>query len=74
MQIREHHAITARELGQPYYFTRWFYCTHADCPTKLVMAERYKVLTDIGRRQLAERERLLEQAAAKRREVPIAPP
>jgi hypothetical protein len=32
-QIREHERITEKHLRQPFYFTRWFYCTHDDCDT-----------------------------------------
>src|SRR5262249_35076602 len=50
--------------AQPYYFTRWFCCTHADCSTTLVMAERFKVLTEVGEQQFAECERKQVEAAA----------
>src|ERR1700730_5154067 len=40
MPIREH-AVEPREL----HYRRWFMCTHADCQTKQVMPERFKVFT-----------------------------
>jgi hypothetical protein len=44
-QIREHDRIKAKHLRQPYYFTRWFYCTNARCKVTLHMEERFKVWT-----------------------------
>jgi hypothetical protein len=44
MQVREHvGGLTAKQMRQPYHFTRWFSCLQPDCPTTLVMAERFKV-------------------------------
>jgi hypothetical protein len=42
-QIREHARIGEKHLKQPYYFSRWFYCRHRDCRTKLIMREQFKV-------------------------------
>jgi hypothetical protein len=61
MQVREHRTITEKMLRQPYYFTRWFFCVHGNCSTRQVMAERYKVLTDVGSQRLAELDRQMEQ-------------
>jgi hypothetical protein len=57
-------AITDKHERQPFYYSRWFNCTHADCKTTLVMPERYKVFTDAGKQQLAEREHRLAVAEA----------
>jgi hypothetical protein len=45
-QIREHVAVTDKQLAKPYYFSRWFVCTNADCKTTLIMAERFRVVND----------------------------
>jgi hypothetical protein len=42
-EIREHPEITEKHRRQPYYFTRWFFCTNPDCKVTLHMSERYKV-------------------------------
>lgn len=43
MQVREHDWIRERHLKQPYYYTRWYYCTYPDCKTNQVMDEQFKV-------------------------------
>lgn len=43
MQVREHTQITDKRLRQPYYFRRWFYCTHGDCGVRSYMIEAFKV-------------------------------
>ena len=52
MQVREHSRIRARQLRQPYYFRRWFYCTHRDCKTTMVMQEEFKVWNSEPMRRL----------------------
>lgn len=42
-QIREHKKITARELRQPFYYSRWFKCLNHNCRTTLIMPERFRV-------------------------------
>ena len=42
-QIREHAAITSRELSKPYYHRRWFMCLNSACPTTTIMTEDTKV-------------------------------
>jgi hypothetical protein len=49
MEIREHNGIGHKQLRQPYYYTRWFYCTNKSCKTTLVMPERYKVMNPVVR-------------------------
>jgi hypothetical protein len=43
MQVREHDRIRARQLRAPYYYRRWFYCTHKNCRTTTVMFDEFKV-------------------------------
>lgn len=42
-QTREHKEVKMKQLRQPYYFTRWFYCTNKSCKTKMFMLDKYKV-------------------------------
>lgn len=42
-QIREHHAVTPKQLEQPYYYSRWFNCTNPECKTTLIMPDQYRV-------------------------------
>jgi hypothetical protein len=47
MEIREHNGVGEKQLRQPYYYTRWFYCMNKNCKTKPVMPERYKVTNPV---------------------------
>jgi hypothetical protein len=42
-QIREHKSITDRELRQPFYYSRWFYCRNPRCRTTTIVPDRYRV-------------------------------
>jgi hypothetical protein len=57
-QIREHKAITAKELRRPFYYRRWFYCTNPHCKTTTIMPERFVVWNDneAGRARRQQRE------------------
>ena len=43
-QIREHRAITERELRRPFYYARWFFCVNPRCRTTVILSDRYRVL------------------------------
>jgi hypothetical protein len=43
LQVREHGRIRAKQLRQPYYYSRWFCCTHSDCKTTTVTRDDFKV-------------------------------
>lgn len=43
MQIREHKTIRAKQLAQPFYYSRWYCCMSGKCKTKQVMPEEFKV-------------------------------
>ena len=59
MQIREHDHIRPKQLRQPFYYRRWFRCMHADCKTKIVHREEFKVWnSEEDRRLEAIREQL----------------
>lgn len=45
-EIRGHIAVSAKQLAQPYYYSRWFNCAHADCATTLIMRDEYRVFND----------------------------
>jgi len=47
MQIREHAEITAEHRAQASYYTRWFFCTHDDCPKREHMPDRYRVINPL---------------------------
>lgn len=42
-EVRVHTAITEKHLRQPWYYSRWFYCTNPRCRTTLIMPARYIV-------------------------------
>ena len=43
MQVRTHTHLKEKQLRQPYFFSKWFYCVYRDCPVKQHMVEQYKV-------------------------------
>jgi hypothetical protein len=40
-QVRTHAKIGPKQLRQPYYFEKWFRCTHRDCITTQIMDPQY---------------------------------
>jgi len=50
-EIREHPEITEKCLRQPFYYSRWFYCTNPKCRVTTYMPERYKVFSESARAQ-----------------------
>jgi hypothetical protein len=42
-EVREHVEITPKHLRQPYYYSRWFYCTNPKCRTSMIMPDHYRV-------------------------------
>jgi hypothetical protein len=43
-EIREHQRITDKHTKrQPFYYSRWFYCTNSDCITNLIMPDEFRV-------------------------------
>jgi hypothetical protein len=45
-EIRSHASLTAKHLAQPFYYSRWFYCTNRDCVTKQIVPDRFRVFRD----------------------------
>jgi hypothetical protein len=41
---RTHREITAKLLAQPFYYKQWYQCTNPDCPTKMFVEEKDKVI------------------------------
>ena len=41
--MREHIEITDKQLNQPFYYTKWYYCINTKCKTKLIMSSEFKV-------------------------------
>jgi hypothetical protein len=52
-EVREHPAITPRELRRAYYYARWFNCTNGRCQTTLIMPDRYIVWNDAEKQRQA---------------------
>jgi len=52
MQVREHDRIRARQLRAPYYYRRWFYCTHKNCKTNTVTCDEFKVFNSAQEHRL----------------------
>ena len=42
-EVREHGEITPKHRRQPYYYSRWFYCTNKKCKTSMIMPDRFRV-------------------------------
>jgi hypothetical protein len=42
-EIREHAAITQKQLRQQCYYSRWFVCTNPMCHGKRILPERYVI-------------------------------
>jgi hypothetical protein len=59
-QIREHEKITQQHLAQPFYYSRWFFCTNADCKTTLIMPEDKKVFKEPKERDKSYAAQLIE--------------
>jgi hypothetical protein len=43
MEVREHVAITEKELRRPFYYSRWYNCANRQCKTSLVMPDEFRV-------------------------------
>jgi hypothetical protein len=42
-QVREHAVLREKHFRQPYYFSKWYFCTNRDCAVQTHMSEKYKV-------------------------------
>ena len=42
-EAREHIAVREKQLNQPFYYKKWYYCYNKACQTTLFMAEEDKV-------------------------------
>jgi len=41
MQVRQHKQITEKQLKQPFFYLRWYYCLNRKCKTKQVMPDEF---------------------------------
>jgi len=57
--ICEHEHISAKQLAQPFYYSRWFNCTNPECRTKQIMPERFIVWNDNERATVLRQQREL---------------
>jgi hypothetical protein len=46
MEVRQHEHIGKKHRQQPFYYSRWYRCTHTDCRTTLVMPPDFIVWND----------------------------
>jgi hypothetical protein len=42
-EVREHVAVTAKELAKPFYYSRWYKCLNSRCRTNLIMPNEFRV-------------------------------
>jgi hypothetical protein len=42
-EVREHRVIGEKQLRAPFYYSRWYRCTNAECPTTLIMPNEFRV-------------------------------
>lgn len=45
-QVREHIAISAKQLRQPFFYSRWYKCINNQCRTTLIMPNEFKVMNN----------------------------
>jgi hypothetical protein len=45
-EVREHIEVTAKELAQPYYYSRWYRCANSRCRTGLIMPHEFRVVRE----------------------------
>lgn len=43
-EVRAHKQIGAKQLAQPFYYSRWYQCNNKLCQTTTFMKEKWKVL------------------------------
>lgn len=60
-QVREHTEITEKHLAQPFYYSRWFFCTNRQCRTQLIMPSKFIVWGESGPKRDVALERAQEQ-------------
>ena len=46
-EVREHEAITQKELCNTTYYSRWYCCVNQKCRTTLIMPEEFKVFNEL---------------------------
>jgi hypothetical protein len=46
MEVRQHKHIGVRQRRQPFFYSRWYRCSHTDCRTREVMPPEFIVWND----------------------------
>lgn len=41
--VRKHREVGERQLRQPFYYEKWFYCWNEECKTTLIMPDEHRV-------------------------------
>ena len=67
-EIRQHKQVGPKQLRQPYYYSRWYYCVNPNCRTAQIMPEEFKVFSSHGSNinQVARRIKGIEQQLGQR--------
>lgn len=60
-EVREHTEITEKHLAQPFYYSRWFFCTNRQCRTQLIMPSKFIVWGENGPKRDVAMERIEAQ-------------
>jgi hypothetical protein len=60
-EIREHREIRPKQLKQPFYYARWFYCVNTDCQTTLIMQDQYRVWSKTWHKKKAWKKKRRQQ-------------
>ena len=45
-EVRQHKAITAKELRRPFYYREWYYCINRQCKTTMFVNNEHRVWND----------------------------
>ena len=48
-EVRGHKRVTEGMLRQPFYYSKWFYCTNRQCKTTLIMPPECRVFREDGK-------------------------
>jgi hypothetical protein len=61
-EIRQHKHVGPKQLRQPFYYSRWYYCMNPSCRTNQIMPEQFKVFPSAGHvTQIAHRIEAIER-------------
>lgn len=60
-EVRGHIAVTDKQRRQPFYYSRWFNCPNAACPTTLIMRDEFKIINDPEKAAVAKRTAAIQE-------------